>query len=309
MNNRSKFSPSEVIEARSSDPQGGISSPSPWPLRIGSLALLIGAWALIALPDFGSIKFIISTAVLAALAGYAVAASARSQGIAVGLEKKLRLDLLVHNVELENMAMRDDLTQLFNRRYFFERLERELRTANGFGRPVGIAIIDLDSMKAINDTYGHSTGDRLLAEFGKFLLQLTRASDVPARIGGDEFAIILPNTERSEAEVMIDRLRTALDKADFLDGEASSVKIVASVGLAGFPWSAETTDELVRQADAAMYVDKQEHQRAGAEEDEIPTRYAKTQEHQSAGAKEGEIPTTTVAPVQSGTGAEVASGN
>ena len=309
MNNRSEFSPSDVIDARSSDPQRVISSPSPWPLRIGGLALLIGGWALIALPEFGSIKFIISTAVLAALAGYAVAASARSQGIAVGLEKKLRLDLLVHNVELENMAMRDDLTQLFNRRYFFERLERELRTANGFGRPLGVAIIDLDSMKAINDTYGHSTGDRLLAEFGRFLLQMTRASDVPARIGGDEFAIILPNTERSEAEVMIDRLQTALDKADFLDGEASSVKIVASVGLAGFPWSAETTDELVRQADAAMYVNKREHQRAGAEEDEIPTRYAKTQEHQSAGAKEGEIPTTTVAPVQSGTGAEVASGN
>jgi diguanylate cyclase (GGDEF)-like protein len=187
------------------------------------------------------------------------------------------------------MAMRDDLTQLFNRRYFFERLERELQTAKGFGRPLGVAIIDLDSMKHVNNTHGHAAGDRLLAAFGKFLLQQTRASDVPARTGGDEFAIILPDTERNEADVMIERLEAALDKSDLMDGEASSVKIAASVGLAGFSWDAATTDELVRQADASMY--------------------AKKHENQLTGAKEDEIPTIAVAPAQSGNGAEIASGN
>ena len=224
---------------------------------------------------------------LAALGGYAFAAAARSRGIAVALEKKLRLDLVVHNVELKNIAMRDDLTQLFNRRYFFERLERELQAAKGFGRPLGVAIIDLDSMKQVNDTYGHWTGDRLLAAFGKFLLKQTRASDVPARIGGDEFAIILPDTDRNEANMMIERLEAALDKADLMDGEASAFKIAASVGLAGFPWCAETTDELVRQADASMYAKKHEHQLAAAGED---TGQA-----------------IVIAPIQSGSGTEIAS--
>lgn len=271
MSNPSDFSPSEVIDARSSNRNGRADTQNPWPLRIGGLVLLIVGWALIALPEFGSTRFLISTAVLAILGGYALFASTRSRRIAVTLEKKLRLDLLVHNVELQDRAMRDDLTQLFNRRYFFERLERELQNANGFGRPLGVAIIDLDSMKQINDTYGHRSGDRLLAAFGKFLLKQTRASDVAARIGGDEFAIILADADKNEAEVMVERLEAALDKADLMDGEASSFRVVASVGLAGFPWSAETTDELVRQADASMSAKKHEHQLADAREDEKAT--------------------------------------
>jgi diguanylate cyclase (GGDEF)-like protein len=232
--------------------------------RIVGLLALAGAWAVIALAHgVGSSSFILDSVVLALLGTYAFAAAARTRRISVNAEKRLRLGLLVHNMELENMAMQDDLTQLFNRRYFFDRLERELTTATAFKRPLSIIVIDLDSMKAVNDSYGHRVGDELLRNFGHFLLDQTRGSDVPARTGGDEFAIILPDTPLSQANKLMTRLARRLAAFDIIDRNELTLKVEASLGCAGFPETASSVDELVQQADSAMYAAKHERKVSG----------------------------------------------
>ncbi len=237
-------------------------------LRIAGLVLLIGGWLAISAPDFGSFYFIVDTLVLVVLGAYAFVAAARGRRVSVNLEKKLRLSLLVHNVELENLAMRDDLTQLFNRRYLFDRLERELEKAKGFDRPLSVIIIDLDCMKNVNDTFGHRTGDKLLAGFGRFLLDQARGSDVPARIGGDEFAVILPDTTEQGAEIVINRLVQALEKADLLSEGDVTLPISASFGASGYPWGGDNLDTIVHLADASMYAHKRLHK---TQSDATPT--------------------------------------
>lgn len=227
-----------------------------WVLRIAGIVFLALGWLVISIPDFGSAEFAFDTGALSGLAIYAFIAARRGRTISVNLERKLRLSLLVHNVELENMAMRDDLTKLFNRRYLFERLDRELETAKGFQRPLAVVVIDLDCMKTVNDTYGHIVGDRLLEGFGRFLLDQARGSDVPARTGGDEFAIILPDTTEDGARIVVDRLQQALAKADLLDDNSARISLTASFGVSGYPWGSDDVDTIMQTADASMYVHK-----------------------------------------------------
>lgn len=262
MTRPSDFRPSEVFEVPTPKPTKSVND-DVLKMRILGAVLLFMGWVALAVPDFGSPQFVLETAVLGALGTYAFVAAAKTRRTAVSLEKKLRLDLLVHNVELENMAMRDELTQLFNRRYFFERLERELQAAKGFQRPLCVVVIDLDSMKLVNDTYGHKVGDRALANFGAFLLDQTRASDVPSRIGGDEFAIILPDTDQRQASVLTERVLAALERTDLIDEDDVTLRLTASLGVAGCPWSGDSADELMQHADAAMYASKREHKANG----------------------------------------------
>jgi diguanylate cyclase (GGDEF)-like protein len=159
-------------------------------------------------------------------------------------------------MELENMAMQDDLTQLFNRRYLFERLERELETAKAFKRPLSVIVIDLDLMKQVNDNFGHRVGDELLSSFGRFLLDHTRASDVPARTGGDEFAIILPDTSDKAALALRGRLAKRLENIDLIERDSVNVKVTASFGVSSYPSSGDTVDEIMQKADIDMYTEK-----------------------------------------------------
>jgi diguanylate cyclase (GGDEF)-like protein len=204
----------------------------------------------------------VSAGVLVAFTTYVLIAETRTRRMSLNLEKRLRLGLLVHNMELENMAMQDDLTQLFNRRYLFDRLERELDTAKAFKRPLSVIVVDLNQMKAVNDTYGHRAGDEMLAAFGKFLLDHTRASDVPARIGGDEFAIILPDTNERAAHNLKVRLVKRLEAVNMIDRDGLRLVASASFGVAGYPATGETVDDLMNQADADMYAEKRRTKRA-----------------------------------------------
>ncbi|HUF53263.1 MAG TPA: GGDEF domain-containing protein [Dehalococcoidia bacterium] len=265
MTKPSDFTPERVLEMQQPlPPESANPERRAWIYRAIGGTLMIGVWLLVVVRhSIGDADFAIGTAALLGIATYSFIFSARSRKLAVQAEKRLRLGLLVHNMELANMAMQDDLTQLFNRRYFFERLERELETANAFKRPLSVILLDLDEMKAVNDNYGHRVGDKLLRNFGKFLLEHTRGSDVPARVGGDEFAIILPDTPIVEAKKLQERLADKLAKLDIIDSDDATFRVHASLGYAGFPETASSVDELIQQADAAMYAAKHDHKGIG----------------------------------------------
>ena len=230
-----------------------------WLFRLAGVGLLLAGWVIIATNHgSGSPTFLIETIVLASLGVFGFAAAARAVQMAVNTEKRLRLGLLVHNMELEQMAMQDDLTQLFNRRYFFERLERELESAKAFQRPLSVIAMNLDGFKQINGTHGHRAGDEVLQNVGRFLLGQTRASDVPARIGSDEFAVILPDTPAPQASALMIRLEKCLATLNIVDRNELTLTIRASLGYATYPDAGETVDEVMKQADTAMQAQKNE---------------------------------------------------
>ena len=251
-----------------------------WLSRAVSCVLLFVALGIIGATTGGGSNFIIGAAAVIAFAAYVFIAETRARKIAVDLEKRLRLGLLVHNMELENMAMQDDLTQLFNRRYLFERLERELETAKAFQRPLSLIVIDLDSMKLVNDNYGHRLGDELLTAFGRFLLEHTRASDVPARTGGDEFAIILPDTSDKAALALRGRLMSRLEDVDLIEPDSATIKVTASFGVAGYPRDGDTVDTIMQRADLDMYAEKG-MRKAGVTTDPQPVSTARKAHHAS----------------------------
>jgi diguanylate cyclase (GGDEF)-like protein len=211
-------------------------------------ALLIGGWAYFTLPRFGSAMFFADTIVFLILGAYAFVAAYTARRETIALEKKLRLSLIMRNMELEGGATRDDLTHLFNRAHFFDRLERELQTAKGVHRPLSVVVVDLNGIEEINRNHGYRTGDKVLATFGKFLLDQARASDVPARIGGDKFAIILPDTAEPAANAAVNRLLQALDKLSEFETADVSIKLTARAAASGYPWDADTVDSILQRA-------------------------------------------------------------
>ncbi len=272
MTKPSDFTPARALEVES-DPAADEQQRGErqvWLIRIAGVCLLLAAWAVIVLGhSVGSTAFLTETVMVASLGVFGFAAAARAVRVAVNLEKRLRLGLLVHNMELEKLAMQDDLTQLFNRRYFFDRLERELETARAFQRPLSVIAMDLDGLKEINDTHGHRAGDEVLQNVGRFLLGQTRASDIPARVGGDEFAIILPDTPASQAATLMTRLEKRLASLNIVDRNELTLRVRASLGCATHPDAGDTVDELIQQADTAMYVQKRERKTSpDGEEDE-----------------------------------------
>jgi diguanylate cyclase (GGDEF)-like protein len=157
----------------------------------------------------------------------------------------LIVNWLTHQIRL--LARTDALTGLFNRRTLEEELVRELGRAARDHRPITVLLIDIDNLKAVNDTFGHSAGDRLLKACGAAWHERLRGADLLARCGGDEFAVILPDCSMSHAVVVGERLR-----------EATPSETSSSIGAA--QWNGkESSDQMLRRADDAMY----EAKRAG----------------------------------------------
>jgi diguanylate cyclase (GGDEF)-like protein len=146
--------------------------------------------------------------------------------------------------ELAEQVVRDPLTGLYNRRFFDEALAQNIEAARRYGRELSLVLFDLDGFKRINDTYGHQVGDAALIAFAKLLGKTARKADMVCRIGGDEFAVILPETELSKVRSFTDRILQGLQSAGVRPGVES---IKASIGAAALP-----SDNLFTAADSEL---------------------------------------------------------
>lgn len=157
--------------------------------------------------------------------------------------------------EMERAALTDVLTGLRNRRYFDEALTQFLDEFGRIGRPVGLLVLDLDHFKAINDTYGHDVGDEVLRAVSRCLMEFTRYHDVVARLGGEEFGVVVPNINGPDLVLFADRLRQAVERLS-LDVGNVRLRITISVGLA-VAKPDEDAAALYKRADVNLYGAKQ----------------------------------------------------
>lgn len=154
---------------------------------------------------------------------------------------------------INELVITDDLTGLYNSRHFGQLIENELKRACRYGETFSLIFLDLDHFKSINDTHGHLVGSRMLSEFGKLVGRNIRVSDLAARYGGDEFAIILPHTGKEQAVNMADNLLNAMKVTRFASDDNISIKMTASFGVATFPDDSDCRAGLIKAADCAMY--------------------------------------------------------
>ena len=154
-------------------------------------------------------------------------------------------------------AKRDQLTKVYNRRYFDERLEMEIERARRYGRKVSCVMVDIDEFKQVNATHGHQKGDSVLKILSDVLLSSTRTSDVVSRYGGEEFVVILPEASGDEAAVLGERLRRSFEECGVCFGEGEPV-ITISCGVATYPDHASDSATLLRMADSAVFRAKSE---------------------------------------------------
>jgi diguanylate cyclase (GGDEF)-like protein len=153
----------------------------------------------------------------------------------------------------EALSVTDDLTHLYNSRYLNLVLRRETKRASRSGRPLSLLFIDLDGFKAVNDTHGHLFGSRALVEAAAVIRSSARETDVVARFGGDEFALVLPDTGGEGAYAVGERIRERIAAHKFLAEDGLDMHLTASVGVATLPDVAASAEELVQAADKAMY--------------------------------------------------------
>jgi diguanylate cyclase (GGDEF)-like protein len=175
-----------------------------------------------------------------------------SLGYAVGVS----LENLRQRDELRAMAAIDELTRVYNRRYFFDQLDREFAAARRYATPVSVLIFDLDGLKELNDSFGHETGDEALRTLAQRLVRYSRASDIVARLGGDEFAVILSHTDSEGAAQIARRLQSSVEGEVPVAGKSQGLRLAVSCGFACFPEDAEDASQLLRQADGRMYAAK-----------------------------------------------------
>jgi len=199
---------------------------------------------------------------IAVLVGLDRGVSARTPAVGAPLERALRallgpatyaLDTALLLKRTEALSVTDDLTRLYNARYLNSALRRETRLATRNSRPLSLLFIDLDGFKSINDSHGHLAGSRALVEAGAVIRSSARETDIVARFGGDEFALILPDTGSPGALAVAERIRERIARHSFLAGDGLDIHLTASVGVATLPDVAIAADELVQAADAAMY--------------------------------------------------------
>lgn len=173
------------------------------------------------------------------------------------LENQFEEKILELNTQLEKLAMTDELTRLSNRRAFFIRGSEEIGRAKRYKQPLSLIMLDIDRFKLINDSFGHEYGDMALKCLAKILMLKVREVDFVGRLGGEEFAILLPNTDHQHALILAERLRAAIEQESCLDNE-TKLTFTASFGVAELSEDTKKLDDLLRNADTAMYQAKNE---------------------------------------------------
>jgi diguanylate cyclase (GGDEF)-like protein len=168
--------------------------------------------------------------------------------------RETEADLKLHLAEAERQSMTDPLTGLFNRRSLEQLLDREVLLAERYGQSLSLVMIDLDNFKQINDTYGHAAGDYLLKAFADCCRATLRKSDLPFRFGGDEFVVALPQTNLTQAEQVVEKLRTAFATTDFSQAIAQMPAApTLSIGVTEMGIAARSLKQLLSAADHAVY--------------------------------------------------------
>ncbi len=171
----------------------------------------------------------------------------------VKAEKKIK----ALNQKLRDMSIRDDLTGLYNRRYLDEMFARELARAKRHSSSLSIIMVDIDHFKAVNDTYGHLVGDRILRLCGDMISGNARGSDICCRYGGEEFLLVCPDMTEETAFGRAEKLRSAMEVCGFVvDNE--QVQVSASFGIAVFPEHGDSLEKLIKAADDALYYAKED---------------------------------------------------
>ncbi|MBU2532267.1 MAG: PleD family two-component system response regulator [Alphaproteobacteria bacterium] len=173
------------------------------------------------------------------------------------IRRKRHSDFLRHRLEESvEMAVTDPLTGLHNRRYMETHLNGLMHEARNDGRALSIMITDIDHFKRINDTHGHDAGDSVLRDFAARLRRHTRGIDLACRFGGEEFIVIMPDTELDVAHHVGERLRECIAEAPFVINSQTTIEVTASVGLATMMGAGDTTEALFKRADNALYAAK-----------------------------------------------------
>jgi len=183
---------------------------------------------------------------------------ARTGAAIAALQRRLHdenLELEANTARIRDLAIRDELTQLFNRRHIMELLREQKGLADSGGYDFVLGYIDLDHFKRVNDTYGHGIGDIVLKRFADILRASLREVDYAGRLGGEEFVIVLTRTKLNEAAVVTERIRKAIESADFSDVQPG-LKVTTSIGATAYQ-PGESLEDALSRADSFLYQAKQ----------------------------------------------------
>lgn len=168
------------------------------------------------------------------------------------------LDKILIYEHTRELSITDELTQIFNRRYFNQRFEREMQRAIRYERPLSIIMVDIDYFKTYNDTHGHLYGDVVLQKVAKILGSNLRKADIVARFGGEEFVVLLPEIDKSGAVQVAEKLRMAIESYNFPKAATQPAgRLTISLGVGVYPDDAVNAEDLLQIADRALYVAKE----------------------------------------------------
>ena len=175
--------------------------------------------------------------------------------VIVAMQFALEMKKVLLYETVETLAITDGLTGLYTRRYFFERLNEELKRSKEHSFKFAFLMIDIDDFKICNDTYGHMVGDVILRDVARLIKESTREIDLVARYGGEEFSLVLPETDKKGALQAAERIRKKIDEHTFKAYD-EKLKVTVSVGLSIYPDDSEDAQDLIEKSDKAMYLAK-----------------------------------------------------
>ena len=228
-----------------------------WISRFLALALTAGVVAFFVITQAdASWQYVVYPLLAGLPLAYGIVSARYIRLMHVGLLRRYQAHLMLRAIELEKMASHDGLTELYNRRYFYERFQEGLARARASKQTLALIVLDIDGLKKINDEYGHAVGDVMIASLAKVIEKHIRTSDVPARLGGDEFAILMPDTDKRGAFALAQRLWQELEEQPMYEHDGMRLMLNVSIGVSGFPWGGEDVDEMMHWADSDMYANK-----------------------------------------------------